>query len=173
MLGLSDLPDAAGDTLRCEILRRWEWLPSVKEIRDLWTSISAPKTATTPDMIVARLYGLRSKHGAHVVPVKGLEQSFPILAAKGEPSWTDDNMRRVIAAVGGWVAFCEDESPSGVMRGQLLKIAGSVLAGNSDDDLKRMRIEYQLAHAEQGQIETPEISGLTKPLLTIADFTRV
>lgn len=148
LVGLEDLPDEAGVVLRREILKRWDWRPSVKEIRDLWAKISAPALARSADEVVAEIYRLRDKYGEFAVS----SPDFPGLRLAGEPTWTDDVKRRIVAAMGGWVAFCRDDAPASVQRGQLLKIAQMVLGNEGDGAIERLRLEYR-----------EEVAALSRP----------
>jgi tyrosyl-tRNA synthetase len=136
-IGLSDLPESIADALRKAILVRFEWRPSVKEIRELAQEILHPRHTRTAAGIVAELYELRDKYGAYAV----CHSEQLRVWKKGEPHWSDPVKRKVIAAVGGWVSFCEDAAASGVMRGQLLKIAEQVLR---DNDIQEIRLSVNL-----------------------------
>ncbi len=160
LIGLDDLPDEAGLILRREIIRHWDWRPSVREIRTLWEQITRPKPLAA-DELVARLYGQRDKYGAYVVP----DPEMPRLMRAGEPVWTDPNLRRLAAARGGWVAFCAEEANS-TNAAQLLKLAAGILGGATDAVINALRLEYQAA-------SPPTLSALPAPAdVSVAHETR-
>ena len=152
MLGLSDLPDDAGMFLARELLQRWEWRPSVKELRDYWHQISSLEPPQSADEIVAELMHLRAKFGPYAMKTKHSVTGVTIYA-KGEPEWTKPILQRVVATLGGWVNFCESDDPDGVIRGQMLKIAGSIIADGGTERLQQLRIEYKACQEQQAQLE--------------------
>lgn len=160
LIGLGDLPDEAGLILRREVIRHWDWRPSVREMRTLWAQISQPKPLAA-DELVARLYGQRDKYGPYVVP----DPEFPRLMKAGEPAWTDPNLRRLAAARGGWVAFCAEEANS-TNAAQFLKLAAGILGGATDAAINALRLEYQAA-------SPPSLSALPEPAdVSVAQPTR-
>ena len=100
MIGLEDLPDELSQILGREILTRWSWRPSVKEIRDLAIEIMQPTTKKSAADYVSEIITLRNRYGAHAV--RTVDGYF----VKGEPAWSCPIKRKVIAAMGGWVDFC-------------------------------------------------------------------
>ena len=140
LVGLEDLPEEAGLLLRREILKQFDWRPSVKDVRDLWEKISRPKPLAA-DELVSRFYNLRDRYGAYVVP----NPDLPGVMKSGEPSWTDMNLKRLAAARGGWVQFCAEESNS-TNAAQLLKLATVILGGAGDAAINTLRLEYLAAN---------------------------
>ena len=55
-------------------------------------------------------------------------------------------MGRVSAGMGGWSALCEDNSPLGVLRAQLIKLTAAVMAGADDTTVGLLRLEYLAAN---------------------------
>ena len=159
LVGMEDLPDEVGLLLRREILKHFDWRPSVKDVRDLWTSISSPKPVAA-DELVAKLYALRRRFGQYVVP----STDVPGVMKPGEPAWTDMNMKRLSAARGGWVQFCEEES-NPTNSAQLLKLATVVLGSTSDNATDALRLEYQAGNARTTAHELPDapLDGLEAP----------
>ena len=140
LVGLEDLPDEAGQLLRREILKQFDWRPSVKDVRDLWAKISQPKPLAA-DELVARMYIQRDRRGPYVVP----DPNLPGVMRAGEPVYTDMNLKRLVLARGGWVQFCAEESNS-TNAAQLLKLATVILGGASDAAINTLRLEYLAAN---------------------------
>src|SRR5258708_767802 len=63
LIGLEDLPDSIGPILRRELLRRWEWRPSVKELRDFAWKLQHSAQGLTPDRIVGEIHELIGRYG--------------------------------------------------------------------------------------------------------------
>ena len=122
---------------------KYKFRPEPGEIIDIWRKISAPKLPLEADQVMAKIYALERKFGAY--PVQGPDGVWK----RGEPVWTDKIIERVIASFGGWVAFCEDSSPSGVRKGQLRAITTAILNGDNNDDVMRLRESYRLEKAEK------------------------
>jgi len=132
--------------------------PTPAEILERWRDVVAPAKRSAAD-VVGEILTLRSKYGSHVVP----DENFPRLLKPGEPQWTDDVKRRVVAVMGGWVAYCEDDTPIGVQRGQLMRAAEQILAGSRDESVNELRLEYQ----EAKRLRQDE----ARPLLTVEGVT--
>ena len=153
LVGLEDLPDEAGMLLRREILKQFDWRPSVKDVRDLWAKISQPKPLAA-DELVAKLYAQRERHGPYVIP----DPVFPGLMKAGEPAYTDMNLKRLVAARGGWVQFCAEEANS-TNAAQLLKLATVIIGGESDAAINHLRLEYLAANPPALGSEYPAIAA--------------
>lgn len=146
LIGLRNIPDEATGAVIEAIIDRCTFRPTVHEIVDLYREISRPHDPAKAQRLVGELLYLRDRHGEYVVP----NPDFPRLLQSGEPDWTDPIKQRIIATFGGWVHFCRDDSPDGVIRGQLLKVANAVIEGEGDETINRLRIEYRQTRAELG-----------------------
>lgn len=169
---LADVPDSVVMPLMRAVDAAYKFRPSPEEIKETWRQLCAPNDAVTPETVAAQIYALRDKWGAQAVPVPGFEERFPSIRGKGEPNWTDPVKRQVIAAMGGWVTFCEEETPAGVQRGQLLKIAAAVIGGQGQQTLNELRLEYrerQAALASQNAPSAGHELGDGGPLVSIGD----
>ena len=160
-IGLRNIPNDAVSILCEAVIDRCKFRPTVHEIVDLWRDISNPVDPSAAHNLVAEILALRDKYGEYVVP----DPHFPMIRDAGEPTWTDPLKRQIVATFGGWVAFCRDDSPSGVLRGQLLKVAAAVLVGQGDETINRLRLEYRQvraalpAVAPDTEIDVPTLRG--------------
>ena len=152
LVGLEDLPDEAGVILRREILRQFDWRPSVKEIRDLWQKLStcAPVIA---EEVAGRMLMKRDKKGIYQ---RRIPNDPYCRWETCEPPWSDPLEARVSAGMGGWTAFCGDNAPLGVLRAQLTRLTAAILAGADDTALGILRLEYQAENPPALRILPPE-----------------
>ena len=139
---LSDVPDAAVVTLMKAVGSQFKFRPTPHEILEVWRKVSAPALPFTPVDLVAKLSERVRKHGAHGRPHPTLRNCY---IAGPPPDLTSEELS-IVTTWGGWGPFCEDESPTGVRRGQLLKAAEMVLAGHRIDGLRQLRLEYLAAN---------------------------
>lgn len=163
LLGLEDLPDEAGAVLRREILRQWDWRPSVKEIRALWQTITAPP-ADAAEEVAGLMLRKRRQKGLYQWRIPG----DPCCRWEvREPPWGAHQSveRRVSLGMGGWAAFCADDSPLGVLRSQLTKLAAAVLGGSGDADLDRLRLEYEQSRPAPAVLAQRADAGPESPAL--------
>lgn len=171
-VGLRNLPEDAAPALAEAIVDRCQWRPTVHEIIEIWRQIVRPTDTEAAPKLVADIIRLRDRWGEYVVP----HPDFPRLLQSGEPDWSDPMKRAVIATFGGWVAFCRDDSPPGVLRGQMLRVAESVISGGTDETIQRLRLEYREMRAgiaTEGAGEAVEIVELASPLPRIGAFGRM
>ena len=159
LIGLRSIPDEGLPKLCEAVLDRCRFRPSVHEIKDLWQKLTSPLDALTPAGLVASLAERVRNHGAHGMPHPTLRNCF----LAGAPPDLTEAESAVVATWGGWGPFCEDESPVGVRRGQMLKVAEMVISGGEGEGLRRLRLEYQ---EQQG---AHLISGATEEYLLLGE----
>lgn len=152
---LSDVPDTAVVPLMKAVGSQFKFRPTPTEILDVWGKISAPSDPINPAGLVAKLAERVQKHGAHGMPHPTLRNCY----LAGPPPDLTDQEAAVVATWGGWGPFCEDESPVGVRRGQLLKVAEMVLSGHGADSLRQIRLEYLAKNPPALNGEYPAISA--------------
>lgn len=136
---LSDIPDAAVPVLMKAVGTQFTFRPTPHDILAIYAKLTAPADALTPASLVAKLAERVRRHGACGMPHPTLRNCF----LPGPPPDLTDAEASVVATWGGWGPYCEDDSPAGVRRGQLLKVADMVLQGGQGEGLRRLRLEYQ------------------------------
>lgn len=143
---LEEIPDTDTPMLIKAIGKVHTFRPTPAEIIDTWRRMTSISYGAQAEEAVGQILQLRDRYGEYVVP----HPEFPRILQAGEPNWTDPIKQRIIATFGGWVHFCRDDSPDGVIRGQLLKVSVAVMAAYGDETINRLRIEYRQARAELG-----------------------
>lgn len=153
---LSDLPDQSMPILVKAVGTQFTFRPTPHDILVVWRKISAPPTDAAEEMAGQMLLKRREK---------GLYQrkipDDPYARWETcEPPWGphQETERRMSLGMGGWAAFCEDYSPLGVLRGQLVKLAAAILGGADADSLELLRLD----HAENRRLAVPA-PALTGP----------
>lgn len=155
---LADIPDADAAPLMKSVATEFTFRPTPHDILALWRkakAINAPQA----DALIADIYRLRDKYGEYAVS----SPDFPGLRLAGEPQWSDPVKQRIVGAMGGWVAFCRDDAPASVQRGQLLKIAGMVIGGEGDGAIERLRLEYRETLAALPRPEADTTPAMSQP----------
>ena len=152
---LSEIPDADAPILMKAIMTGGcgKFRPDPDEVLTLWRKLTQPKPLAA-DELVAKLYTQRDRHGPYVVP----DPVFLGLMKAGEPAYTDMNLKRLVAARGGWVQFCAEEANS-TNAAQLLKLATVIIGGESDAAINHLRLEYLAANPPALGSEYPAIAA--------------
>ena len=150
---LSEIPDADAPILMKAIMTGGcgKFRPDPDEVLTLWRKITKAPPAIAEE-IAGDMLTRRRVTGIYQRKIPGDPYCRWEIC---EPPWTDLVRGRVSAGMGGWAAFCEDDSPLGVLRAQLIKLASAILDGGDDTTVGLLRLEYQAAHAKSpGNAET-------------------
>lgn len=149
---LIELPDSVAPILRRALLTevRFRMRPTYPDLTQYALSLMRDDEPKRVDEIVAEIYGLCSRYGAHGQQ----SREYPGLWVLGAPPMSRD-AAQVVAAFGGWVEFCQEDSPPAVRRGQVMAIAKAVVAGQSDETLNVLRADYraQIAASKPAALE--------------------
>jgi hypothetical protein len=143
---LSEIPDADAPILMKAVMTGGcgKFRPDPDEVLALWRKITKPTPVAAEEMAGMLLLKRREK---------GLYQrkipNDPCCRWETtEPPWGDHQKieRRVSAGMGGWTAFCEDNSPMGVLRAQIIKLTAAIMSGADDTTVGMLRLEYLAAN---------------------------
>ena len=141
---LSEVPDADAPILMKAIMTGGcgKFRPDPDEVLALWRKITRPAPAIAEE-VAGKMLQLRREKGLHQ---RKIPNDQYCRWETCEPAWSDPLMGRVSAGMGGWSALCEDNSPLGVLRAQLIKLTAAVMAGADDTTVGLLRLEYLAAN---------------------------
>jgi len=162
-IGLASLPDDATNPLLtatttgcCDQAGR-QFRPSVPQILAIWQSIARPMDQSSLTDDLAEIIRLIGKYGPAGSKKRGFEDQWPIIRDYGDPSelaLMSRAARSTVAAMGGWVAMCEDNSPSGVWRGQFTALYKAASQNQPTSQLLELRRQFQATQVKS--IDTDE-----------------
>ena len=143
---LAEIPDADAPLVMKAIMTGGcgKFRPDPDEVLALWRKITRPAPVVAEELAGLMLLKRREK-GMYQrrIPDDPYNRWETC-----EPPWGEHQQleRRVSLGMGGWTAFCSDDSPLGVLRGQLVKLAAAVIGGANDEAISALRLEYQAAN---------------------------
>ena len=141
---LSEIPDADAPILMKAIMTGGcgKFRPDPDEVLTLWRKITKPAPAIAEE-VAGKMLLLRREKGLYQ---RQIPDDPYCRWETCEPPWSDPLRSRVSAGMGGWAAFCEDNSPLGVLRAQLVKLTAAIMSGADDTTIGLLRLEYLAAN---------------------------
>ena len=163
---LSGVPDSDVSLLMQAVGKSYKFRPSPSEVLELWQKVTRPAPMLAEE-VAGRMLQKREKKGIYQRKIP----NDPYCRWETcEPPWADPLEARISAGMGGWTALCEDASPLGVLRAQIIKLASAIMAGADDTVIGTLRLEYQAANPPAPRLETLRIAD-PKPA-EFAEFGR-
>lgn len=160
---LGDVPDADAPGLMVAVGKEFNFRASAQQILELWRQATRASLPGTADEMVGKMLEMRARHGVYHARIP---DDLYCRWAPTEPPWTDALWARLSHAMGGWTAFCSDDSPLGVVRGQLHRAASAIIAGEDETAIDRLRLEYAEQRREHvAALPQLELEGLGPALV--------
>ena len=144
---LSEIPDADAPILMKAIMTGGcgKFRPDPDEVLTLWRKVTQPAPAIAEE-IAGKMLLLRREKGIYQRKIPGdpycrWEQCEPPATF-----WTGPYQARISLGMGGWSAFCDDNSPLGVLRAQIVKLTAAIMNDADDTAINLLRLEHLAAN---------------------------